>query len=417
MSASLGGRVPFRLAGQLEGHHGHVFGCCWSPDGQHAVTVSLDGTGRVFEILEGSVTPRQCAQLEVQERPRGPADEAALPAPPRPPVLVCCAWSGCGRWLAAGSTDGTIRVWDARRAFAPACMTPHGRDWGGHGDCVKSVAWSPDGTRLASGSDDHTVRVWDMHAGEGRLEPAGVLEGHAKWVEVVAWSPDGRRLASGSDDFAVRIWEQPAAGDALAGGGGGESTLVKDELGWRMEGGNVDGGRAGTPTPGGNGNPTPVPNDEALGWRCVQVLTGHTAFVMALAWRPDGARLVSGGFDRAVREWDTSGELSPRRAQAGDGPAPERLVYTLDEVVHQGSIYALAFSPHGLHLATGSRDKGIRVFNTTTTPWTLIDIKTDHPAPVGCLAWRPGQPQGSPDVLMSGDYQGHTVLWTRQQWE
>jgi len=414
------GRMTFRLAAQLEGHRAHVFGCCWSPDGKYAVTCSMDGSGRVWEVVDGSGPPRQCAQLEVQERATGPADVAALPTLLRPPVLVCCAWSPCGRWLAAGSTDGVIRMWDARRAFAPVCTTAFGRDEGGHGDCVKSVAWSPDGKRLASGSDDHTVRVWDMHAGEGRLEPAGVLEGHAKWVEAVAWSPDGRRLASGSDDFAVRIWEQPVGDGVLGGGQGGGGGGGERERGGegRADGGDADGpngGRTGTPTPGGNGNPTPVPNDEALGWRCVQVLTGHTAFVMALSWSVDGTQLVSGGFDRALRVWDMSGELSPRRAQAGEGPAPERFALKLDEIHHEGSLYAIASSPDGRLLATGSRDKCIRIFDTSTPwPWTIVDVRTNHPAPIGCLAWRPGQPPGAPEVLMSGDYHGHAVLWTTQ---
>jgi acetylornithine deacetylase/succinyl-diaminopimelate desuccinylase-like protein len=75
------------------------------------------------------------------------------------------------------------------------------------------VAFSPDGRWLASGSDDGTVRLWDMDNREA--EPT-ILSGHEDWVRSVAFSPDGRWLASGSEDRTVRqystlerIWGRP----------------------------------------------------------------------------------------------------------------------------------------------------------------------------------------------------------------
>jgi WD40 repeat protein len=55
----------------------------------------------------------------------------------------------------------------------------------------------------------------------------------------------------------------------------------------------------------------------------VAELRGHTAYVHAVAWSPDGARLVSGSGDLTVRLWDS---LPVReRAQARQAnPAPSQ---------------------------------------------------------------------------------------------
>jgi WD40 repeat protein len=82
----------------------------------------------------------------------------------------------------------------------------------GHKGGVGAVAVAPDGSWLASGSWDGTVRIWDVATGRERA----ILEGHTNFVSAVAVAPDGSWLASGSWDNSVRVWETgPARPGAL----------------------------------------------------------------------------------------------------------------------------------------------------------------------------------------------------------
>jgi WD40 repeat protein len=101
------------------------------------------------------------------------------------------AWSS--RFLASGSDDSTIRVWDTQQDFACVKVITDHIDW------VRSIAWSPCGRFLASGSADKTIRVWDSQADFACIR---VLTSHTNWVNSIVWS--GRFLASGSWDKAIQ---------------------------------------------------------------------------------------------------------------------------------------------------------------------------------------------------------------------
>lgn len=78
----------------------------------------------------------------------------------------------------------------------------------GHWDTVKCLAFDPKGNFLASGSFDGTVRIWDR----GRREAVAVLVGHAgKPVRALAFGPDGKRLATAGGDGDTVLWDTDPA--------------------------------------------------------------------------------------------------------------------------------------------------------------------------------------------------------------
>ena len=104
------------------------------------------------------------------------------------------ALSPSGKWLAAGTEDGAIEIWDAATGEKRATLR-------GHGAGVTAVGFSRDEKSLASGGVDRTARLWNL-ASKAEQESFRV----GSLVTAVALSADGQWLAAGSSDRKVRLW-------------------------------------------------------------------------------------------------------------------------------------------------------------------------------------------------------------------
>ena len=166
------------------------------------------------------------------------------------------------------------------------------------------MAFSPDGTRLATTGvgGQSKVRIWDPATGRQLAKLSHGIR-IAVNVGVVVFSPDGTWLATGCQDGTARIWD-PATGRQLA------------EL-------------------------------------------SHGDKVVAAAFSPDGTRLATGSFgDGIVRIWDPA--TGQQLAKLSHG----RLSYNgLAARLWRGPrVQAVAFSPDGTRLATGSDDHTARIW-------------------------------------------------------
>jgi len=102
------------------------------------------------------------------------------------------AYSPDGRWLASGSWDSTVRLWDAATG-EPCATLPHP-------NFVMDLAFSPDGTWLVTGCyQNDRLRIWDVATARLRKEEIRLPDSHFYRVTVTV-SPDGTRVAASRFD-------------------------------------------------------------------------------------------------------------------------------------------------------------------------------------------------------------------------
>lgn len=72
----------------------------------------------------------------------------------------------------------------------------------GHEGPVNAVDWSLNGRWIASGSDDHSIRIWNSTTGTETRR----LDGHDSPIQGLRFSPNCNLLASASNDGKIIVW-------------------------------------------------------------------------------------------------------------------------------------------------------------------------------------------------------------------
>lgn len=189
----------------------------WSSDNR--VAVALGSAVYVWSAETGEI-------MQLCERPAGTK-------------VTSLKWANGGQWLAIGSEEFEVQLWDVNKSKQVRKMTGHtgrvsalswngslvssaGRDstilnhdvrlqqhvvssYEGHKQEVCGLAWSHDGSVLASGGNDNLLYLWDQAAGRARF----TIADHGAAVKALAWcpfAPDTLASGSGTADPSIRFW-------------------------------------------------------------------------------------------------------------------------------------------------------------------------------------------------------------------
>jgi WD40 repeat protein len=293
-------------------------------------------------------------------------------------AVTSVAFSPDGRWVLSGSSDKTIKIWDASTGREVRTLT-------GHSQGVTSVAFSPDGKWVLSGSDDGTVRLWVAATGR----ETRVFEGVSSPVTSVAFSPDGKLALSGSIDGVAKIWDvstgheirnfqgrfspvnavafSPDSKWVLCGSSNGETKIwdltIAHDIYTSLTGSAVASVAF-----------SPDGKHILIGSRAIislQNFTSDSAFVRvgfpsllspltSVAFSPGGALILSGSSDGAVTLW---GESTCRAFRNFSG--------------HSQGVNSVAFSPDTKWMLSGSDDQTIKLWDLTID--RTYNDKTERP--------------------------------------
>ncbi|KIS68592.1 putative lipoprotein-associated phospholipase A2 [Mycosarcoma maydis] len=207
----------------LQGHAEWVRSAIPSDDAKWLVSCSTDQTARVWDVSSG--------ETKVELRGHEHVVEVAIFAPVAsyaairqlasldPNASKDASASMAGQFVATGSRDKTIRIWDSISGQCLKTLT-------GHDNWVRGLAFSPNGKSLLSVSDDKTMRLWDLQSGRCTR----TIEAHQHFATGIAWGkakieapippaqdgeeagrkqPEARTVnvvATSSVDLTIKIW-------------------------------------------------------------------------------------------------------------------------------------------------------------------------------------------------------------------
>jgi len=244
---------------------------------------------------------------------------------------------------------------------------------------ASGLAYSPDGTLLAvANMDSSAVPMWRLS--DGAL--VRTFDGLAQTNYDVAFSPDGKTLA---------------VVGAISGSGNGPNAKIFDV---------------------------------ASGVLIRTLPTNSGFYADSVAFSPDGSLIATSGASNAIDLWHASdGSLvvsipyptsvhnvhfSPSGAQLIAGGVDERatiwnvpsgtLAMTLNGIASE--MADATFSPDGTQIASTSSDgNGVRIWDAATG--ALLQTMSGHANFVSSVVWLFN------NVLVSGDWQGNVLVWTR----
>ncbi len=270
-------------------------------------------------------------------------------------------------YLASGSDDGNIRLWDA--ATGECCKT-----LSGHKGRIRHITFSPDGELLASASHDRTIKLWDTNTGACLK----TWYGHTDWVWSVIFTQNSHTLISASDDHTIRLWDTRTNQSQILGN-------LETEWMWAI-----------ASHPHANIIATTGTSQAINLWDihngvCLTSLIGHTHRIRAITFNENGKLLASSSDDFNIKLWEVE---------------TQKCLHSFWG--HQGEIRAMTFIPPSPNtpsiLVSASDDRTIKLWDTQTG--NCIQVLTGHQDRIWSVCYSPQL-----DVLFSCSEDETIKLW------
>ncbi|MEC9367988.1 MAG: hypothetical protein VX871_04780 [Pseudomonadota bacterium] len=352
---------------RFSGHGGDVNAVRFVQSGGAIATVSDDNTARLWRVSDGRVIASMTGHLD---------------------KVLSIAVAPGGRVIATAGFDGAIRLWEAAtgkairvlaytgveimgieftRDGAAVLSVPGGKPYSprlidfatgkdrqvheGHDNIVSAVAISRDGRYSATaGGSNNEIHIRDVASGTLLRKLAG--DGRSVWS--VGFSPDGRSIAWGNTPAANAPFDMGVLEYVLRLPEGDGPVGEPRPLGVEKKPFLRAVAQKGTLTlkhrPGGNFGYFANLDVLSGGKTVASIERGeHDGYAHnAYGFTPDGRTIIAGGGHGFLTAYDLNG----RR---------------LGEFVgHTGDVWALAVSPDGKLLLSGSDDQTVRLWNVAS---------------------------------------------------
>eukprot|EP01095_Lingulamoeba_sp_RSL-Kostka_P011113 TRINITY_DN4152_c0_g1_i1.p1 TRINITY_DN4152_c0_g1~~TRINITY_DN4152_c0_g1_i1.p1 ORF type:complete len:406 (+),score=132.85 TRINITY_DN4152_c0_g1_i1:122-1339(+) len=249
-------------------------------------------------------------EAEIEEGPKKKDSKSGIPRQPakyelkghREPITAVC-FHPIFSQIVSSSEDGSIKLWDYESGDFEKTLR-------GHTGAVQDVCFENSGHLLASCSADLNIKLWNT---QSNYECIKTLKGHDHNVSCVKFTPTGDHLISSSRDKTIRIWE-------------------------------VESGY------------------------CIKILEGHEEWVRKVIVDDESNIIASCSKDQTIRLWNfTQGIcVGVLREHSHDVECIAFSPPNFDPLTEDRKGKKKKKLPQGAYLASGSRDKTIKIWEVST---------------------------------------------------
>jgi WD40 repeat protein len=227
-------------------------------------------------------------------------------------------------------------------------------------DTIYGASWSPNGKMVAFGCPDNTVRAIDPETGKQVLQQGA----HNDWVLDTTFTLDSAHLISVGRDMSAKLTEVATQRfedniTSITPGalkGGLLAVDVRPKTNPQMFDQIAVGGSDGAPALFRvHRDKARMINDDFNRLRTFEKLPGR---VFSVKFSRDGQLLVAGSSHDDPQSGARLGEVRVYRVDDG-----QRVATLADQ---KTAVYSVTFSPDGKQVATGGFDGAVRLFETTT---------------------------------------------------